>query len=72
MGSILEHILVENLVQFFNVGEHNLIRLENADWNDGLDMAFERGESVAFSSYYAHNLLSIADLLEDIVEKLGE
>ena len=51
-GSILEHILVQHLVQFFNVGEHNIIRLESADWNDGLDMAFQRGESVSFMSFY--------------------
>jgi cellobiose phosphorylase len=30
-GSILEHLLVQHLVPFFNVGEHNLIRLEGAD-----------------------------------------
>ena len=65
-GTVLEHILVQNLVQFFNVGEHNLTRLENADWNDGLDMAFNRGESVAFMSMYAGNLLSLAQLLEDV------
>lgn len=67
-GTVLEHILVENLTQFFNVGEHNLIRLENADWNDGLDMAFARGESVAFMSMYAGNLLSIAHLLREMAE----
>jgi cellobiose phosphorylase len=65
-GTILEHLLVQHLTQFFNVGEHNIIRLESADWNDGLDMASSRGESVAFSSFYAGNLLSLADLLEDM------
>ncbi len=65
-GTVLEHILVQNLVQFFNVGEHNIIRLENADWNDGLDMAFNRGESVAFASMYAGNLLAIARLLKTV------
>ncbi|MBI5150044.1 MAG: cellobiose phosphorylase [Candidatus Omnitrophica bacterium] len=63
-GTVLEHVLVQNLVQFFNVGEHNITRLENADWNDGLDMAAVRGESVAFMSLYAGNLLGCADLLE--------
>ena len=62
-GTILEHLLVENLVQFFNVGGHNYIRLEGADWNDGLDMAKENGESVAFSAMYAHNLRLLAGLL---------
>jgi cellobiose phosphorylase len=27
------------LTAFFNVGEHNNIKLEDADWNDGMDMA---------------------------------
>ncbi|MDD4899569.1 MAG: cellobiose phosphorylase [Candidatus Omnitrophica bacterium] len=67
-GSVLEHILVQNLVQFFNVGPHNLIRLENADWNDGLDMAYTYGESVAFSAMYAQNLLTIAQILERMPE----
>lgn len=62
-GTILEHLLVQNLVQFFNVGRHNHIRLEGADWNDGLDMAKENGESVAFSAMYAHNLKLLSDLL---------
>ncbi len=70
-GSLIEHILVEHLLQFFNVGEHNNIRLESADWNDGLDMAFDRGESVAFSSIYAGNLIDLAHLLEDFSEKGG-
>jgi len=65
-GSLIEHILVQHLVQFFNVGEHNIIRLEDADWNDGLDMARERGESVAFMSFYGGNLLALADLLDDL------
>ncbi len=70
-SSILEHILVQHLVQFFNVGEHNHIRLENADWNDGLDMAYDRGESVAFTSLYASNLNRLAVLLETISKKTG-
>ncbi|MFH0858761.1 MAG: cellobiose phosphorylase [Candidatus Omnitrophota bacterium] len=68
-GSILEHILVQHLVQFFNVGSHNIIRLENADWNDGLDMAAENGESVAFSFMYAHNLKDICIFLEALKKK---
>jgi len=67
-GSVIEHILVEHLVQFFNVGEHNITRLEDADWNDGLDMAKERGESVTFMSFYGGNFLALADLLEDLAK----
>ncbi|MGE0268524.1 MAG: cellobiose phosphorylase [Candidatus Omnitrophota bacterium] len=65
-GTVVEHLLVQHLVQFYNVGEHNIIRLENADWNDGLDMAFERGESVAFASQYAGNMLQLAKMLEHL------
>jgi len=65
-GTILEHLLVQNLVQFFNVGSHNHVRLEGADWNDGLDMAGENGESVAFSCMYAYGLKLLADLLRKI------
>ncbi len=68
-GSILEHVLVPHLVAFFNVGEHHICRLEDADWNDGLDMAHERGESVAFTAMYAGNLKRIADLLEQLASQ---
>jgi len=70
-GTILEHVLVENLTQFFNVGQHNIIRLEGADWNDGLDMAASHGESVAFTSFYGGNLSKLADLLEDMAKTKG-
>jgi cellobiose phosphorylase len=62
-GTIFEHLLIQNLTQFFNVGSHNHIRLEGADWNDGLDMAQEFGESVAFSTMYAKNLSRLVELL---------
>ena len=65
-GTVLEHILVQPLVPFFNVGEHNIIRLEDADWNDGLDMAHQRGESVAFTNLYGGNLAALATLLETL------
>lgn len=64
-GTVFEHLLLENLVQFFNVGAHNHIRLEGADWNDGLDMAREHGESAAFTAMYARNLLALAALVKE-------
>lgn len=70
-GSLIEHMLIEHLVQFFNVGKHNIIRLESADWNDGLDMGFENGESVTFMSFYGGNLLELASALEDFAEMKG-
>ena len=69
-GSVLEHLLVQHLTAFFNVGEHNAIRLEGADWNDGNDMARQRGESVAFSAYYASNLRLLGEMALDLA-KLG-
>ena len=70
-GTILEHLLVEQLAAFYEVGEHNICRLRGADWNDALDMAAERGESVAFTCAYAGNLRELAGmirLLEDTTE----
>ncbi|MFA9381355.1 MAG: GH36-type glycosyl hydrolase domain-containing protein, partial [Acetanaerobacterium sp.] len=64
-ATVLEHILVQNLTAFFNVGEHNNIRIENADWNDAFDMAAQRGETVAFTAFYAGNLISLAQLLRE-------
>lgn len=62
-GSILEHLLIQQLTAFFEVGEHNIYRLRDADWNDALDMAAERGESVAFTCAYAGNLLDLAAMI---------
>lgn len=70
-GTILEHILVQLATEFFNVGEHNHCKLEDADWNDGLDMAAERGESVAFSAFYGYNLREFAILLHDLSLRTG-
>jgi len=61
-GTILEHLLIQQLTPFFNVGEHNNIRLEGADWNDAMDMASQRGESVAFTAFYAGNLHCLSEL----------
>jgi cellobiose phosphorylase len=69
LGSVLEHLLVQHLVVFYNVGEHNIIKLEGADWNDGLDMAANRGESVAFTAMYANNLQKISQLAAQLQQK---
>lgn len=68
-GTILEHILIQTLTPFFNVGIHNNIKLEGADWNDGLDMADEKGESVAFTAFYGSNLIEIAALLRNLKKR---
>ncbi len=68
-GNVLEHLIIQNIVPFYNVGEHNNIRLEDADWNDGLDMASQRGESVAFTSFYGQNLITLSEILSKLREK---
>lgn len=70
-GSILEHLLLQALTAFYEVGVHNHIRLRGADWNDALDMAPEHGESVAFTAAYAGNLITLAELLGHMEEKLN-
>ncbi len=62
-GSILEHLLLQQLAAFYEVGDHNIYRLRGADWNDALDMAAERGESVAFTCAYAGNLRELAQMI---------
>lgn len=63
-GTVLEHLLVQAVTAFFDVGEHGHMRLRGADWNDGLDMARSRGESVAFTAAYAGNFDTLAARLE--------
>ena len=50
------------------MGEHNICRLRGADWNDALDMASERGESVAFTCAYAGNLRELAELIRALAD----
>lgn len=59
-GTVLEHLLIQAVTAFFDVGPHGHMRLRGADWNDGLDMARERGESVAFTAAYAGNFDALA------------
>lgn len=70
-GTVLEHLLLQNLCAYYEVGEHGHIRLRGADWNDALDMAGTRGESVAFTNAYAGNLRELANLIETYREKTG-
>lgn len=68
-GSLLEHILIQHLTAFYDVGAHNHMRLRGADWNDALDMAKEHGESVAFTALYGDNLEQMAELLLHLKEQ---
>jgi cellobiose phosphorylase len=71
-GTLLEHILVQHLTCFHNVGEHNNIRLEDGDWNDLCDMARARGESVAFSAFYGFNMVGLAGMLRAWQKRSGK
>lgn len=71
-GTVLEHILLQNITAFYDVGEHNHIRLRGADWNDAYDMAPEKGESVTFTAAYAGNLENIASLMERYADTVAE
>lgn len=70
-GTILEHLLIEHLSAFYEVGEHNEILLRGADWNDALDMASNNGESVAFTCAYAGNLKELAHCLVLLRDRLS-
>ncbi len=65
-GTILEHLLLQNLVGHHNIGEHGFVKLEDADWNDGLDMAHKKGETIAFTHMYANNLRILADMINTL------
>lgn len=68
-GTVLEHLLLQTLTAFYEVGDHNHIRLRDADWNDGLDMASNCGESVAFTAAYAMVLDELSILIQGLMEK---
>ncbi len=70
-GTVLEHVLIQNITAVYDVGENGEIRLRGADWNDALDMASHRGESVAFTCGYAGNLKDIANYIRIYVAKTG-
>lgn len=71
-GTILEHLLLQHLCAFYEVGEHNHIRLRGADWNDAIDMAEQRGESVAFTCAYAGNLMQLARYVRLLMREHGQ
>ncbi len=68
-GNVLEHLLIQNLTSFYNVGIHNITLLEAGDWDDTMDMARENGETVQFTAFYAANLKGICELLKALQEK---
>nr|WP_320665379.1 hypothetical protein [Paracholeplasma sp.] len=65
-GTVLEHLILQNVVAINNVGSNGFVRLEDADWNDGLDMASKKGETIAFTHFYINNLLVLAELIQKL------
>jgi cellobiose phosphorylase len=63
-GTILEHILIQHIVALHHVGAHGYIKLMDADWNDGLDMGHEHGETIAFTMMYVNNINALIELIE--------
>lgn len=70
-GTVLEHLLLQQLCAFYEVGKHNHIALRGADWNDALDMAEKNGESVAFTCAYAGSMKNLAKAVRKYSEKTG-
>lgn len=66
VGTILEHIVIQQLTSFYNVNNKNVLMLEGADWNDTYDMARENGGSVCFYNFYANNFLILSNILKEI------
>ena len=66
LGTVFEHLLLQNLTAFYDVGAHNHMLLRGADWNDALDMAAQNGESVAFTAAYAQNLELLAAFCDNM------
>ena len=71
-GTVLEHLLLQNLSAFFDVGQNGSMRLRGADWNDALDMAKDKGESVAFTAAYAGNYRKLAQIIREYASRNGD
>ncbi|MFR8331611.1 MAG: hypothetical protein ACLU9S_03885 [Oscillospiraceae bacterium] len=63
-GTILEHLLIQQLTALsMTWASTTSTACAVPDWNDALDMAADRGESVAFTCAYAGNLRELAALI---------
>ncbi|MCL2485742.1 MAG: hypothetical protein FWF00_06565 [Endomicrobia bacterium] len=61
-GTVAEHILVQLLTMFYDVGNNNLLKQKRADWNDAVDQV--KGENVTFTFGVALDCNELADILE--------
>ncbi|GAB1401343.1 hypothetical protein MASR1M68_02540 [Elusimicrobiota bacterium] len=68
-GSVIEHLLVQIMTMFYDVGKNNLLKQKRADWNDAVDQV--KGENVTFTFAVAQNCNEIASLLEKIAKDLN-
>jgi cellobiose phosphorylase len=68
-GTVLEHLLVQLLTMFYDVGKNNLLRQKRADWNDAVDQV--KGENVTFSMGLAQDCNELAAFLEKTGAKTG-
>jgi len=61
-GTVIEHLLVQLLTMFYDVGSNNLLKQKRADWNDAVDQV--KGENVTFTFGLALDCNEVANLLE--------
>lgn len=66
-GTVIEHILVQLLTMFYDVGGNNLLKQKRADWNDAVDQV--KGENVTFTFATALNCNEAADLVEKTAKR---
>ncbi|AKL97787.1 GH36-type glycosyl hydrolase domain-containing protein [Endomicrobium proavitum] len=66
-GTVLEHLLVQLLTMFYDVGNNNLLKQKRADWNDAVDQV--KGENVTFTFGLALDCNELADLIEKVAQK---
>ena len=65
-GSVIEHLLVQLLTMFYDVGDNNLLKQKRADWNDAVDQV--KGENVTFTFGLALDCNELAGLLEKVAK----
>ncbi len=70
LGTVIEHLLVQNLGMYYDCGRHGLLKHRRADWNDAIDQLHD-GENVVFSCGVARNLRLLASALNDLASCHG-
>lgn len=62
VGTVVEHLLVQLLTDYYDVGVNGLITQKRADWNDAVDQV--KGTNTTFSMGLVQNLNDLARYLE--------